>query len=419
MKLRCQFLSEDEKERIHRESLEILLKVGVRFTSERALEILARHGASIDSESRIASIPEEMVDQALRTAPKSFVLGARNSEFDLPLPSAYSAYTLDGSATFAIDFESGERRRAVAKDLIQSLRVFEEMPLAAVGWPAVQCDDMPPHASALHTNLLSFIHSSKHFQNEIFHPREVPYLIQAMQAILGSEEAIRERKIFALVYCTIPPLTHAGDMCDAYLDLLEFHVPILPLPMPSAGSTGPASLHSDTAVANAESLSALVLFQMAEPGTPIIFGHACGVTNFNLGTFLEGAAESTLINGALGEMAHFYGLSNTQGGCLTDARQPGPQAIMEKVMSTLPLVLSGVDLIQGTGSLETSQLLMLEQIVVDHEIACTCQRFRDGIDVSDAKSHLADIAAAGPGGDFLTRPSTLKACRSEEFLMPT
>jgi len=419
MKLGCQFLSEDEKQRIHRNSLDILRDVGVQFRSERALKILARHGARIDSESRIASIPEEMVDEALRTAPGSFVLGARNPEFDFPLPSPYSAYTLDGSATFAIDFETGERRNGTAKDLIHSLRIFEEMPLAAVGWPAVLCSDMPPHATALNTNLLALIHSSKHFQNEIFHSREVPYLIEGLRAVLGSEDAIRERKIFSLVYCTIPPLSHADEMCDAYLDLLQFHVPILPLPMPSAGSTGPASLHSDTAVANAESLSALVLFQMAEPGTPIIFGHACGVTNFNQGTFLEGAAESTLINGALGEMAHFYGLPNTQGGCLTDARQPGPQAIMEKVMSTLPLVLSGADAIQGTGSLETSQLLLLEQIVVDHEIACICKRFRDGIEVGEAKSHLDVIAAAGPGGHFLTHPSTLKACRSDEFFMPT
>jgi trimethylamine--corrinoid protein Co-methyltransferase len=88
-------------------------------------------------------------------------------------------------------------------------------------------------------------------------------------------------------------------------------------------------------------------------------------------------------------------------------------------MSVLPLVLSGVDVVQGTGELDTSQLLLLEQIVVDHEIACTCKRYRDGIDVSDAKDCFDDILAAGPGGHFLARPSTLKACRTEEFFMPT
>lgn len=86
---------------------------------------------------------------------------------------------------------------------------------------------------------------------------------------------------------------------------------ILPYPMPACGSTGPASLYSDIAVANAESLSALVLFQMAELGAPIIYGNAAGIMNFSSGSFLEGAPESTLINGALGAMAKFYGLPGT------------------------------------------------------------------------------------------------------------
>jgi len=117
-------------------------------------------------------------------------------------------------------------------------------------------------------------------------------------------------------------------------------------------------------------------------------------------------------------MARFYNLPNTQAGCLTDAKQPGAQAIMEKTLSTLPLVLSGVDVVNGTGELDTSQMLVLEQIVVDHEIALMCQRYKEGIDVSDAKDLYADVKSAKPGGHFLTEPGTLKYCRSNEFFQP-
>jgi trimethylamine--corrinoid protein Co-methyltransferase len=82
------------------------------------------------------------------------------------------------------------------------------------------------------------------------------------------------------------------------------------------------------------------------------------------------------------------------------------------------LVLSGVDVINGTGEIDTSQLLVLEQIVVDHEIACLCKRFKDGIDVSDAKDCMDDIVQVGPGGHFLMQPSTVQACRSDEFYSP-
>ncbi|MCF8067126.1 MAG: hypothetical protein K9L30_00920 [Desulfobacterales bacterium] len=56
---------------------------------------------------------------------------------------------------------------------------------------------------------------------------------------------------------------------------------------------------------------------------------------------------------------------------------------MEKLITTLPLVMSGIDLIQGPGALDTSGMLCLDQIVVDNEIAEYCKRIKDGIDMSE------------------------------------
>ncbi len=416
--MQCSYLSESEKEQIHRDSLAILAKVGVRFRSAKARQILGTGGARVDEDREIVCIPAELVDQALATAPKSFILGARNPGFDFALPSAFTGYTLDGAATFALDFETGDRRYAVTKDLVASLRLFEELPLGTVVWPNVVLDDIPEHSSDVRTALLSFMHSSKHIQHEVHAPAHVPYLMEGLVAILGSEQAVRERKPFSVTYCTIPPLTHDCEMCEACLELARFHVPILPYPMPACGSTGPASLRSDLAVANAESLSALVLFQIASPGTPIIYGSAAGITNFATGGFVEGAPEANLINGALGEMARFYRLPNTQAGCLTEAQAPGPQAMIEKMITTLPLVLSGVDVVNGIGEIATSQLLVLEQILIDHELACVCKRMKDGIDLGAAQDFFEDVARVGPGGHFLMEENTVAACRSREFYRP-
>lgn len=414
MRTQSTFLSGSERERIHRDSLRILSEVGVHFRSVRARRLLSSSGARVD-DHEIVRVPPEMVEQALKTAPKSFTLGARQAAFDFVLPSAFTAYTLDGAATFARDFETNERRYAVTRDLTTSLRIFEELPLGAVVWPNVVLHDIPQHSSDIRTALISFVYSSKHIQHEIHHPSHVPYLIEGLTAILGSEEAVRQRKIFSVCYCTIPPLTHDDEMCDACLELAQFQVPILPYPMPACGSTGPASLYSDIAVANAESLSSLVLFQMASPGTPIIYGSAAGITNFRTGGFVQGAAESTLINTGLGEMARFYGLPNTQAGCLTDAQEPGPQALMEKMITTLPLVLSGVDVINGIGEMATSQLLVQEQLLVDHELACLCKRIKDGIEISDDLDFSEDVARVGPGAHYLMEENTVRACRSREF----
>lgn len=420
MKTQCQFLSENEQIKIHDQSIKILEEIGIKFLSKKALKILEKNGAKVDYTEKLAKIPAEMVDQALKTAPESFVLGARNPEYDVAYPSATTGYVLDCGGVFTYDYTKKQRRYSTLKDCEDALRVFEKMSLGSYIWPhsVPDIEKIHPNSSQIYLDLSSLMFTSKHVQDEITDPREVPYMIEGMTAILGSEKAVKERKIYSVCYCTLAPLTHDGDMSEALIDLSEFEVPILIFPMPCAGSTGPASLYSNIAMGNAEALSALVLFQMARPGTPLIYGDASGSTEFSSGGFLEGSPEMVLMSGARGEMARFYGLPNTQAGCLTDAKACGPQAVMEKLITTLPLVLSGADYIQGPGALETSGTLCLEQIVVDDEIARLCKRLRDGIDTSDEKDFYEDIKAVKPGGHFLMQPNTLKACRSEEFLMP-
>jgi trimethylamine--corrinoid protein Co-methyltransferase len=82
----AQFLSQEEQQIIHNESIRILQEVGVLFHSKKALDILAKNGANVDYDSKIAKISAEMVDQSLKKAPKTFVCGARVAERDFSLP---------------------------------------------------------------------------------------------------------------------------------------------------------------------------------------------------------------------------------------------------------------------------------------------------------------------------------------------
>jgi trimethylamine--corrinoid protein Co-methyltransferase len=417
MQVQCQILSDTEKQTIHEKSLRILDEVGVVFHSPKARQILKKHGARVDEARAIVTIPGELVQHALVSAPKAFKLGARIAEKGFQLPSPCSGYVLDNGGIYIRDFKTGQRRITSFQDNIDLLRVYDEMQFAALVWPTT-VHEFDPRYSTVTTAIASFMHSSLHIQDELEQPEQVPLIIEALEAILGSADAVKARKIYSVIYCTLPPLGHEGGMCDAYLELLDYEVPICLFPMPSAGSTGPASLFSNIAMANAEALSALTLFQLAKPGTPVIMGDASGSTDFRSGNFLEGSPEMVLQAGARGEMAKFYGLPNEQAGCLTDAKEHGAQAIMEKMLTTLPLVLSGVDLIQGPGALETSNMMSLEQIVVDDEIARMCQRLRDGVDVSTEKDYFDDIQAVGPGGHFLGRRNTRRAARSDEFVVP-
>jgi trimethylamine--corrinoid protein Co-methyltransferase len=416
MRLSAQLLSEDEQHRIHDMSIRILEEVGIRFHGDRAPKILRENGIKIDPEYKIAKIRREFVQRTLNTAPKSFTLGARNPAYSLSLPTAHTRYGIDGTAAFALDFQTGERRYGTSKDIENAMRLFQRMDMGVMAWAPTCAADVPAGIRALYEFLHMARHCSKHGQHELHRLEQAPFLEEGLIAIMGSEEAIRKSNAYSLIYCPVAPLTHDGQMLDAYLELGEVGLPVMCMPMPVNGTTGPASLYSNIAMANAEMLSSVVIFQLAHPGRPLIFSSSTATVDFRSGAYLAGVPEMSLQTTALAVMGKYYGFPTGGAGFTADAKQPGPEAVIEKLITTLPPVLAGTDILIGFGVLESDQLLVLEQIVVDNEIAHLIQRLAEGVDCSVEKDLFEDVAHVGPGGHFLGTKNTRKAARSTEFL---
>lgn len=414
MKMKGRILCEEEMLNIHQDSIRILEEVGVKFPSHEALEILVNGGARVDWDKQIAYLSEEMVRDALLKAPKQFILGARNPELDVKLPSDVSLFNMDGCGVNALDFHTGQRRAAVLQDIVDSSRVFEELEGCNVYWPPVSPSDVANAGGIVRTGT-AYMNMSKHLMDEVIKKEEVPYLMEMCSALAGGREAAKGRNLYSATYCTVAPLCHDKDMLEATMELSRFMAPILVYPMPACGTTGPASLRSNLAQANAEALSAIVIFQLTSPGVPLLYGAALGVVNVRSGLFLEGAVETAMQMAAMGEIGKYYGFPTMSAGCLTDAKAPGMQAVMEKVLTTVPLVMSEIDVVQGIGLIESSMTLSLEQMVIDSEIANLCRRMKDGIDMGEDKDFFEDIKEVGPGGHFLKQKNTRAAFRSDQF----
>lgn len=417
MIMKAPVLSPEEIKRIHNDSIRILEEVGVKVPSEEALGILEKGGAKIDWDSQVAYITESMVDEALKTAPKEFLLGARNREHDLCLPTERTVLNMDGCGSNVIDFNTGEKRLGTLQDLADVGKVFDAIPQAKVLWSCIQPSDVPNgRAAGVLSTATSLIHTCKHVQDEVQRVEELPYIIEILKAVLGgADEDVIERKIYSATYCTVAPLCHDKEMLEGTMALTKYKAPVLLYPMPACGSTGPASLYSNVALANAESLSSLVIYQLTTPGTPLIYGSALGRINLRTGAFLEGAVETELMMAAMVQMGKFYGLPTMAAGCLSDSNGRGMQNAMEKVLTTIPLTLNNVDIIQGIGLIEGSMTMSLEQMIIDAEIFEHCMRMQQGIDVCDDKDYFEDIKAVAQGGHFLKQKSTRKAFRSDEF----
>lgn len=417
MQFTSQLLSDSEKERIHEDTLKVLETVGVRYYSDKALNLLESAGARVDREEKIAHISPALVEQALSVAPKNFTLGARNPQYDYLLPSPVSRYCMDGTGAFVRDFQTGEHRYGTDKDNKLALRIFQAMDMGVMAWAPVSAEDKPAHTRPLHEWASMMRFCSKHGEHELHTVEQAPYLTEMLIAVMGSEDEVRARRAYSLIYCPVSPLMHDGPMMDAYFEMGALDLPIMVLPMPVTGTTGPASLFSNICIANAEALSSIIIYQLAHPGRPMIYSSATGNMDMRNGAYVGGSPEMGLMSAALVEMGRFYGLPSGSAGCTADARQPGPDVVLEKLITTLTPVLAGSEIIIGFGEIESDQLLVLEQIVVDNEIAHFCVRVFKGVDSSPQKSLTDDILAIQPGGNFLTRKTTRHLARSDEFLL--
>ena len=102
-------LSQEQVEAIHRGSLEVLEATGVRFESDRALELLARHGCKVDFSSHRVRIPAALVEDCLRQAPSCFRLKGRTPAQDVNL-GGNTLYFCPSPGMRIIDLDTWEQR---------------------------------------------------------------------------------------------------------------------------------------------------------------------------------------------------------------------------------------------------------------------------------------------------------------------
>jgi|GEM_PF-5776339 len=80
-KPRTTFLAREEIEAIHNASLQVSEKTGIKVMSKPALDVLKRSGAKVDYGTNRVTLPRQLVNEALKMAPKTITYGARNPKY--------------------------------------------------------------------------------------------------------------------------------------------------------------------------------------------------------------------------------------------------------------------------------------------------------------------------------------------------
>lgn len=405
-KPKISFLPEDEIEAIHNASLEVLENTGIKVMSKKALDILKEAGAKVDYGKNHATIPRNLVEEALKRAPKTIKYCARNPKYDFVLNKQETHFCAGGGMPFIIDFETGKRRYSTSEDIARCSVIADYLDHVHLMWTLGTGMDVPAPMRYIVDMYTVLRNTEKHFEGDSTNAKEAQYQIEIAAAIVGGREELRERPIFSMVICTFPPLTYDKGMTEASIELAKAGVPVVIYPMPAAGTTGPVTLAGTMVVSNAEFLGGLVILEFASPGAPVVYTPDGGTVDFRTGTGIP-SPESSLMHLALHQLARYYDLPSEGGSGGSSSKLLDVQAGYEKAISRIIHILTVPDIALGLGGLAGALMTSPEALIIDNEMIDYALRFTQGLEVNDDTLAVDVIHKVGPGGHFLGQKHTL------------
>ena len=396
MRPQFQQLDGDLAEQIITEAKIVLAEIGVDVGDEETRTFLADHGADVDGADGRVRISDTMVEAALDTTPLSFslfdVLGQETHSFE----GNRTHFTPGSAAINILDPSSGEIRPAVTKDLVAIARLVSGLPRYDAQSTALVSSDVPEAISDSYRLFLGLLHCEKPAVTGAFTIEGFEVIRDLLLAVRGSAEDLAAKPVGMLTCCPTAPLRWTDEGSQNLLECARLRIPVEIIPVPLTGFMAPVTLVGTLIQHTAEVLSGVVIAQLVQPGTPLLFGGSPAIFDVRYSTTPMGAIETTMLTCAAAEIGKRLGMPTQGYISLSDSKALDAQAGFETGIGALMAALTGIDNVSGPGMLDFESCQSLEKLVVDHEICLMTDRVHAGIEPREdfpSKAHFEELLA--------------------------
>jgi trimethylamine--corrinoid protein Co-methyltransferase len=410
-------LSQENIEQIHLTALSILRLIGIEVREEQAFKILQKAGCHTNGKRVL--IPDHLVKEAIRSAPKSFTLYGRDPQFRVTLEDRRVYYNPMIGRLNIIDMDSGIRRRTNLKDVADLIKVadfLEHYTLLHSGAIMPHIEGIPDATAHVHGYYTSVKNSSKVIKGVVRGRQKARDCIRMAATIAGGEEILKQRPNMFTTCNVISPLQFATEQTEGLIEYAKMGLPVDIASEPQSGATSPVTLAGTVAQQTAEILGMVVVAQLVNPGTPVLMGTVAAAMDLRNGMIALGGVEAAMLNVAHAQMAQFYQIPSRGTGSNTESKTLDMQAGVEKNMTLLLPALAGINMIFYPGTMDHAQTISFESLVIDHEMCAQINRILSGIIVTDEKLGIDAIEKVGPGGHFLSQKHTINNLHDEHYL---
>ena len=403
-------LSDSQIDELHQASLQIMERTGIAFDCREAIELLDGAGADVSNPDRV-KIPSYLVEQALRTAPKSITLYTRDGELAMVLNGRTSHFGGITALNEYLDPYTRQKRQCYVEDIGEMARTIDALPNVEWLMHSAACPTIPGAIADKVTLLHVILNTSKPAVSEIVEVQNLREMLEICSIVAGGEKELRARPFLIGSSQPVTPLMQGRDAVENSLMCAEKGIPNVVYSGPMAGATTPATFAAVMAIANAEFLSQLVVIQLKYPGAPVIYGSQPSIMDMKTTIFSFGAPESALLIAALTELGHYYKLPMFGTAGEVDNDVIDAQAAAEATYQILLSALSGADLIHGIGEMYHGRMVSPEFAVFGSELIDMAKVSMGGIEINEDTLPLDLIEKKGPRANYISEKHTLKHFR--------
>jgi trimethylamine--corrinoid protein Co-methyltransferase len=413
----AELLTQEQVERVHEASLEILEEVGLLVRHGPARDLFRAHGCDVNSETNRVKFPRAIVEKYRKVYPPKFTFGGRDPKYDKTIPDDSPVIVTGSSAPDILDPVTGIDRRSVSADIVMIAHLIHELPAYDMFSVSVLADDAPDNQFTLARLYPALKYCMKPIRITSKDLPDAKEILQLAYLVAGSEEAYREHPFITHHYCpVVSPLTMDHLSTEAVMYFAEEGLPVYPTIVPNAGLTSPMSLAGTVVQGNAEFLAAATLMQMVREGTPLIYATLPTVADMRTGAYASGGIECGMLHMAHAQMAHFYNVPCGGYVGLTNSKVNDAQSGYETGLSTMAGLLAGMDMMNMGGLVEALKTFDFAKAVIDDEIAQMLKRMKRGLEFSEENLAVDVIKKIGPGGSFIVEPHTMKRMKTAGLL---
>ena len=350
--------------RIVDEAIRVLGTHGMEIRGAALRQRLVEAGLPQRPDGRVL-FPRQVVEEALRVAPRSFQLYGRDGEPRADLGDDRVHFIPGSSGLKVADHRTGGVRLARSQDFAEYIRLGDGLANIPYLATAFSTSDIEAGVSDAWRLYLCLTNSTKPVVSGAFTEHGVGRMAEMMGLFRDGADDLRARPMSIFTITATGNFRYSEDSCQNLIDCVEAGIPVEIVPVTLMGLIAPVTLVGATIFHTIDVLAGITMAQVVRPGAPVLFGGAPATFHMKIASSPMAAIEALQLDVAYVAVAKSLGLPTQSYMALSDAKSLDAQAGAETFGSALLAALAGVNSVSGPGMLDFLLVFSLPKLVYD------------------------------------------------------